>query len=48
MRVKRRQWAREKAGKLPVKILVPLVIFIFPAVLVIILGPAGASIGKSL
>lgn len=48
MRVKRRQWAREKAGKLPVKILIPLVLFIFPAVLVIILGPAGASIGKSL
>ena len=48
MRTKRRQWAREKAAKLPVKILIPLVLFIFPAVLVIILGPAGASIGKSL
>ena len=48
MRVKRRQWAREKAAKLPVKILVPLVLFIFPAVLVIILGPAGASIKQSL
>ena len=48
MRMKRRQWAREKAGKLPVKILFPLVLFIFPAVLVIILGPAGASISKSL
>ena len=39
MRTKRRQWAREKAGKLPVKILFPLVAFIFPPVLVIILGP---------
>jgi tight adherence protein C len=48
MRTKRRQWAREKAAKLPVKILIPLVLFIFPAVLVIILGPAGASISKNL
>ena len=48
MRNKRRQWAREKAGKLPVKIMFPLVCFIFPAVLVIVLGPAGSSIGKAL
>ena len=44
MRSKRRQWAREKAAKLPVKILFPLVVFIFPAVLVVILGPAASSI----
>jgi tight adherence protein C len=48
MRTKRRQWAREKAGKLPVKILFPLVLFIFPAVLVIVMGPAVASITKGL
>ena len=39
MRAKRRQWAREKAGKLPVKILFPLMFFIFPPVFVVIIGP---------
>ena len=48
MRSKRRQWAREKAGKLPVKIMFPLVGFIFPAILVIVLGPAGSSISQAL
>ena len=47
MRTKRRQWAREKAAKLPVKILFPLVLFIFPPVFVIVLGPAAAQIGQS-
>ena len=47
MRSKRRQWAREKAGKLPVKILFPLVLFIFPTVFVITLGPAVAQILKT-
>ena len=47
MRSKRRQWAREKAGKLPVKILFPLVAFIFPAVLVVLMGPAASNITKA-
>ena len=47
LRTKRRQWAREKAGKLPVKILFPLVLFIFPAVLVIVLGPAASDIAQA-
>jgi tight adherence protein C len=46
MRNKRRQWAREKAAKLPVKILFPLILFIFPSVLIVVLGPAGATMGK--
>lgn len=40
MRAKRRQWAREKAAKLPVKMLVPLTLFIFPAIMIVVLGPA--------
>jgi tight adherence protein C len=48
MRLKRRQWAREKAARLPVKILVPLTLFILPALFVVILGPAAISIAHSL
>ena len=40
MRAKRRQWAREKAAKLPVKMLLPLTLFIFPAIMIVVLGPA--------
>jgi tight adherence protein C len=45
MRLKRQQWAREKAAKLPVKILFPLILFIFPAIFVVLLGPAASDIG---
>lgn len=48
LRSRRRQWAREKAGKLPIKILFPLVGFIFPAILVVLLGPAAVSILEAL
>lgn len=47
MRVKRRQRAEEKAMQLPVKILFPLLFFIFPTLFIVILGPAAINIISS-
>ena len=43
-RTKRFQKAEEIAAKLPVKLMVPLILFIFPSLFVVILGPAAIRI----
>ena len=40
LRTKRQQRAEEEAAKLTIKMLIPLVLFVFPAVFIVILGPA--------
>jgi tight adherence protein C len=47
MRMKRRQRAEEKARQAPVKIMIPLVFFIFPTILIVLLGPAILTIRES-
>ena len=48
MRTKRRQKAEEKAMKLPVKLLFPLLLFIFPSLFVAVIGPGAIQIYRVL
>ncbi len=43
MRVRRRQIAEEKAAKTAVKLIFPLVLFIFPGIFVVLVGPAAIT-----
>lgn len=48
LRIKRRQLAEEQAMKLPVKILFPMVLCIFPTIFLVLLGPAAIRIFEEL
>ncbi|HEY2827764.1 MAG TPA: type II secretion system F family protein [Pirellulales bacterium] len=48
MRTRRRQLAEEKAAKTAVKLIFPLVIFIFPGIFVVLVGPAGITMVREM
>ena len=48
MRIKRKQLAQEKAQKAPVKMLIPMVFCVFPALFIVVIGPAIISITEGL
>jgi tight adherence protein C len=48
IRLKRRQRAEEMAAKTKVKILFPLVLFIFPCIFIVLLAPAVLNIAKNM
>jgi tight adherence protein C len=48
MRVRRRQIAEEKAAKTAVKLIFPLVLFIFPGIFVVLVGPAAITMVRQM
>ena len=47
MRAIRKERAREQAQKVPVKILAPVMLFLLPSIMIIVLGPAVISIARA-
>jgi tight adherence protein C len=48
MRTRRQQLAEEKAAKTAVKLIFPLVLFIFPGIFVVLVGPAGIQMAREM
>ena len=48
MRTRRQQMAEEKAAKTAVKLLFPLVVFIFPGIFVVLVGPAAITMVRQM
>jgi tight adherence protein C len=48
LRSKRRLMAEEAAAKIALKLLFPLIFFIFPTLLIVLVGPAGIQIARNI
>lgn len=48
LRTKRRMIAEEAAAKIALKLLFPLIFFIFPVLLVVLVGPAGIQVARAM
>ncbi len=48
MRTRRKQYAEEKAAKTAVQLLFPLILFIFPGIFVVLVGPAAINIMETM
>jgi len=48
MRTRRRQIAEEKAAKTAVQLIFPLVLFIFPGIFVVLVGPAAITMVREM